>query len=170
VPTPDIDAQRLSVVVDVANAAHGDIVEVAIKDAGKTVAIVKVAAGQQIDIPVLDMKLWSPETPFLYDLETSLYANGKLQDKVTGYAAMRKISVKPDKNDILRLQLNNETYFQLGPLDQGWWPDGLYTAPTDEALLYDIQKTKDFGFNMIRKVIKMEEDRLRQANRELIGN
>ncbi|MDR2449037.1 MAG: beta-galactosidase [Prevotellaceae bacterium] len=158
-PTPDIDAQRLSVVVDVANAAHGDIVEVTVKDAGKVVATAKAAAGQQIDIPVPGLKLWSPETPFLYDLETSLYANGKLQDKVTGYAAMRKISVGPDKNGILRLQLNNEAYFQLGPLDQGWWPDGLYTAPTDEALRYDVQKTKDFGFNMIRKHVKVEPAR-----------
>jgi hypothetical protein len=159
VPTPDIDAQRLSVAVCVENASHGDIVEITVKDAGKTVATAKAAAGQQIDITVPGMKLWSPETPFLYDMETSLYENGKLHDKVTGYAAMRKISVGPDKNGILRMKLNNEVYFQLGPLDQGWWPDGLYTAPTDEALLYDIQKTKDFGFNMIRKHVKVEPAR-----------
>jgi hypothetical protein len=82
-----------------------------------------------------------------------------LQDKVTGYAAMRKISAKADKKGIMRMQLNNKDYFQLGPLDQGWWPDGLYTAPTDEALRYDIQKTKDFGFNMIRKHVKVEPAR-----------
>jgi beta-galactosidase/beta-glucuronidase len=159
VPVADIDAQQLSVTVDVANASYGDIVEVTVKDAGKTVATAKAAAGQPIDLPIRDMKLWSPETPFLYDLETTLYENGKRQDKVTGYAAMRKISVKSDKNGMLRMQLNNEAYFQLGPLDQGWWPDGLYTAPTDEALLYDIQKTKDFGFNMIRKHVKVEPAR-----------
>ena len=159
VPTADIDAQQLSVAVDVENAASGDIVEVEVKEAGKTVAKAKAAAGQQLNIPVRDMKLWSPETPFLYDVEARLYEGGKLHDKVTGYAAMRKISVKPDKNGILRMQLNNEDYFQLGPLDQGWWPDGLYTAPTDEALVYDIQKTKDFGFNMIRKHVKVEPAR-----------
>jgi beta-galactosidase/beta-glucuronidase len=158
-PTPDIDAQRLSVVVGVDNASHGDIVEVEVKEAGKTVAVAKAAAGQEISIPIRDLKLWSPETPFLYSLEARLYENGKLQDKVTGYAAMRKISVAPDQNGILRMQLNNKPYFQLGPLDQGWWPDGLYTAPTDEALLYDIQKTKDFGFNMIRKHVKVEPAR-----------
>jgi beta-galactosidase/beta-glucuronidase len=158
-PVPDIDAQQLSVTVDVNNASHGDIVEVTVKNAGKTVATAKAAAGQQVDIPIKNMQLWSPEAPFLYDLEASLYENGKLQDKVAGYAAMRKISVKPDKQGILRMQLNNKDYFQLGPLDQGWWPDGLYTAPTDEALLYDIQKTKDFGFNMIRKHVKVEPAR-----------
>jgi beta-galactosidase/beta-glucuronidase len=91
---------------------------------------------------------------------TKIYENGKLlQDKVSSYAAMRKISVKAGKNGVQRLQLNNRDYFQLGPLDQGWRPDGLYTAPSDEALLYDIQKTKNFGFNMIRKHVKVEPAR-----------
>jgi beta-galactosidase/beta-glucuronidase len=159
VPVANIDAKQLSVTVCAANASHGDIVEVTLKDGGKTVATARAAAGQQIDIPVRDMKLWSPETPFLYDLETGLYENGKLQDKVTGYAAMRKISVKADSKGILRMQLNNKDYFQFGPLDQGWWPDGLYTAPTDGALLYDVQKTKELGFNMIRKHVKVEPAR-----------
>jgi beta-galactosidase/beta-glucuronidase len=159
VPTPDIDAQRLSVSVCVANASHGDMVEVLVKDGGRTVATVKASAGQQINIPIRDMKFWSPETPFLYDLETSLYANGKLHDKVVGYAAMRKISVKTDGKGILRMQLNNKDYFHFGPLDQGWWPDGLYTAPTDEALKYDIQVTKNLGYNMIRKHVKVEPAR-----------
>lgn len=159
VPTPDIDAQQLSVAVGVENAGHGDVVEVQVREAGKTVATARAAAGQQLSIPIRGMKLWSPEEPFLYDLEVRLYEGAKLHDKVTGYAAMRKISVKPDKNGILRMQLNNEDYFQLGPLDQGWWPDGLYTAPTDEALAYDVRKTKDFGFNMIRKHVKVEPAR-----------
>ncbi|MDR1342778.1 MAG: beta-galactosidase [Prevotellaceae bacterium] len=158
-PTADIDAQQLSLAVCVDNASHGDIVEVTVREAGKTVASAKAAAGQPLDIPIPGMKLWSPEAPFLYDLEACLYENGKLLDKVVGYAAMRKISVAPDANGILRMQLNNKDCFQLGPLDQGWWPDGLYTAPTDEALLYDIQKTKDFGFNMIRKHVKVEPAR-----------
>lgn len=75
-----------------------------------------------------------------------LLNNGKVTDKVDSYTAMRKYSTRRDNNGIVRLQLNNEDVFQFGPLDQGWWPDGLYTAPTDEALVYDIQKTKDFGF------------------------
>lgn len=72
---------------------------------------------------------------------------------------MRKISTKRDENGIVRMQLNNRDYFQFGPLDQGWWPDGLYTAPTDEALKYDIVKTKEFGFNLIRKHVKVEPAR-----------
>ena len=92
-------------------------------------------------------------------MEVKLFSGGKLQDKIKSYAAMRKISTQRDGNGIVRLQLNNKDYFQFGPLDQGWWPDGLYTAPTDEALRYDIQKAKDFGFNMIRKHVKVEPAR-----------
>jgi beta-galactosidase/beta-glucuronidase len=84
---------------------------------------------------------------------------GKTIDEVSSYTAMRKISTKRDANGIVRMQLNNKDYFHYGPLDQGWWPDGLYTAPTDEALLFDIKKTKDFGFNMIRKHVKVEPAR-----------
>ena len=104
-------------------------------------------------------KLWSPDSPFLYTLKVTLKSGGKVVDKVDSYAAMRKYSTRRDADGIVRLELNNEALFQFGPLDQGWWPDGLYTAPTDEALLYDVQKTKDFGFNMIRKHIKVEPAR-----------
>ena len=106
-----------------------------------------------------DVKWWSPDSPFLYDMEICLYSENKLIDKVKSYTAMRKYSTKRDKNGIVRLQLNNKDLFQFGLLDQGWWPDGLYTAPSDEALVYDIQKTKDFGYNMIRKHIKVEPAR-----------
>jgi hypothetical protein len=85
--------------------------------------------------------------------------NGKVVDEVKSYFAMRKISMAPDAQGIQRMLLNNKFVFQYGPLDQGWWPDGLYTAPTDEALVFDIQKTKDMGFNMIRKHVKVEPAR-----------
>jgi hypothetical protein len=85
--------------------------------------------------------------------------NGKVIDEVKSYFAMRKISVEPDNKGILRMLLNNKFVFQYGPLDQGWWPDGLYTAPTDEALKFDIEKTKEMGFNMIRKHVKVEPAR-----------
>ena len=106
-----------------------------------------------------DAKLWSPDFPFLYTLKVMLKSGNKVLDQVNSYAAMRKYSTKRDVNGIVRLELNNQPLFQFGPLDQGWWPDGLYTAPTDEALVYDIQKTKDLGFNMIRKHIKVEPAR-----------
>ena len=100
------------------------------------------------------MRSWSPEDPFLYDVSITMGA-----DKVDSYFAMRKIEVKNDDKGIPRMYLNNEPYFQKGVLDQGYWPDGLYTAPTDEAMIYDIQKMKDLGFNMIRKHIKIEPQR-----------
>jgi beta-galactosidase/beta-glucuronidase len=78
---------------------------------------------------------------------------------VKSYFAMRKISMAPDKSGIQRMLLNNQFVFQYGPLDQGWWPDGLYTAPTDEALKFDVVKTKEMGFNMIRKHVKVEPAR-----------
>ncbi len=103
--------------------------------------------------------LWSPESPFLYDLEASLETDTGAVDRVTSYFGMRKISLGKDEAGITRLFLNNKELFQLGPLDQGYWPDGLYTAPTDEALRYDIEITKQLGFNMTRKHVKVEPDR-----------
>ena len=156
---PNIDTKKLTVDVCAKNAQPGDVVEVILKDGANVVAKAKAAAGQTIEIPVPNQKLWSPESPFLYDMEVRLLENGKAVDKVNSYAAMRKVSKQRDRNGIVRLQLNNKNYFHFGPLDQGWWPDGLYTAPTDEALLYDIQKTKDWGYNMIRKHVKVEPAR-----------
>lgn len=92
-------------------------------------------------------------------MKVSLSKNGKKVDEVKSYTAFRKISAERDANGIMRMRLNNKNLFQYGPLDQGWWPDGLYTAPTDEALLYDIVKTKAWGFNMIRKHVKVEPAR-----------
>ena len=106
-----------------------------------------------------DVKLWSPDSPSLYNLKVTLYQHGKAVDEVNSYAAMRKFSTQRDALGVVRLQLNNQDLFQFGPLDQGWWPDGLYTAPTDEALKFDVIKTKDLGYNMIRKHIKVEPAR-----------
>lgn len=103
-----------------------------------------------------DVKLWSPDSPHLYDLEVRLTDKGKTLDKVDSYAAMRKISTKMGDKGMVRLQLNNKDLFHYGLLDQGWWPDGLYTAPSYEAMIYDIDKTIDWGYNMIRKHIKVE--------------
>ncbi|KAA6341944.1 Beta-galactosidase BoGH2A [termite gut metagenome] len=155
----NIDKKKLLIDVTTAGTTVADVIEVIVKEGNKTVSAGKSSVGQPIELLVPDVKLWSPESPFLYDLEINLYEKGKLQDKVKSYTAMRKVSTHRDKSGIVRIQLNNKDYFQFGPLDQGWWPDGLYTAPTDEALVYDIQKTKDFGFNMIRKHVKVEPAR-----------
>ncbi|MDP4277841.1 MAG: glycoside hydrolase family 2 TIM barrel-domain containing protein [Bacteroidota bacterium] len=156
---PDIDARELSLNVATENTTKADILQVTLFDGTKVVVTGKFAAGTPISLSIPEPKLWSPESPFLYTMNVELYVNGKLSDNVTSYAAMRKISAKRDSAGIMRLQLNNKDYFQFGPLDQGWWPDGLYTAPTDEALAYDIQKTKELGFNMIRKHAKVEPAR-----------
>jgi len=157
--TPNIDENRLALQVNAVNATPSDIIEVLVFDGETQIATEKSVVGLNFDISIPNAKLWSPESPFLYDVKVNLYSQGKLIDQVKSYTAMRKISTKRDNNGIVRMQLNNKDYFHFGPLDQGWWPDGLYTAPTDEALIYDIQKTKDFGFNMIRKHVKVEPAR-----------
>lgn len=109
------------------------------------------AAGEKTRLPVGEMHPWSPEDPFLYELSVSLD-----EDQIQSYFAMRKFSVEKDSRGIKRLFLNNHPYYHNGVLDQGYWPDGLYTAPSDEALYYDILKAKELGFNMIRKHVKVE--------------
>lgn len=158
-PIANIDNNNLKVKVCTKNTESSDIVEVKLKDNNKVIASAKGVVGQTLDIAIPNAKLWSPESPFLYDLDVTLIERGKSVDKVSSYAAMRKVSKKRDANGIIRIQLNNKDLFHFGPLDQGWWPDGLYTAPTDEALKYDIVKTKDFGYNMIRKHVKVEPAR-----------
>lgn len=158
--TPDIDLHRLTVEAAIDGASAGDIVEVEVTDNGQTVATGKSLCGQPVEVEMpADCKLWTPDTPSLYDLKVKVRRGRRVTDEVTSYAAMRKYGTRRDGNGIVRLELNNRPLFQFGPLDQGWWPDGLYTAPTDEALLYDLRKTKDFGFNMIRKHIKVEPAR-----------
>ena len=156
---PDIDKEVVDVTVSAAKCCVADYAEVALFDGVKQVSVAKGVTGKALRLAVKSPKLWSPESPALYTMKISLYSAGKKIDEVSSYTAMRKISTKRDANGIMRMQLNNKDYFQYGPLDQGWWPDGLYTAPTDEALLYDIKKTKDFGFNMIRKHVKVEPAR-----------
>ena len=158
--TPDIDRNLLTVKAELNSACPSDFVEVNVYDGNQLVATGKSINAEPVEVSMpRDAKLWSPDSPFLYTLKVTLKSGGKVVDKVDSYAAMRKYSTRRDADGIVRLELNNEALFQFGPLDQGWWPDGLYTAPTDEALLYDVQKTKDFGFNMIRKHIKVEPAR-----------
>jgi beta-galactosidase/beta-glucuronidase len=156
---PDIDKKTVMVNVKIENPSQGDMVRVKIMDGASTVSVTEAPAGEEIKLTVENPRLWSPDDPFLYDLKISLVSKGKVTDEVGSYFAMRKISVEPDINGVLRMMLNNRFVFQYGTLDQGWWPDGLYTAPTDEALLFDIVKTKEMGFNMIRKHVKVEPAR-----------
>ena len=139
---------------------QGCIVQVDLYDGSDLVSSAKGMANGTLRLCVKDVKCWSPEHPFLYGLKLKLTRNGKLVDQADSYLAMRTISATRDwDGGVMRLQLNDSNYFQYGPLDQGWFPDGLYTAPTDEAMVYDLEMTKKLGFNMIRKHVKVEPDR-----------
>lgn len=157
--TPDIDQQTLTVSAQLQNAQPTDQLRITAWDGKTKVAEKTAAATGEILLTLNNPKLWSPETPFLYDLRVAVTRKGKVVDEAKSYFAMRKISVQPDSKGVLRMMLNNKFVFQYGPLDQGWWPDGLYTAPTDEALKFDIVKTKEMGFNLIRKHVKVEPAR-----------
>ena len=157
--TPDIDKKILIVEAHTATGNPSAVVSVVVSEGGKVVATGKAMQGQPVQLAIENARLWSPENPFLYDMKVTLTDNGKVIDEVNSYAAMRKYSIRQGADGITRLQLNNRNVFHFGPLDLGWWPDGLYTAPTDEALVYDIKKVKDFGYNMIRKHVKVEPAR-----------
>lgn len=149
---PDIDNSTVSVTVD---ASARERVAIEVRDDGKTIASARGSGGETITLPIPDAKLWAPASPHLYDLEVDLESG----DDVSSYFGMRKIAVGRDDDGALRMFLNNKPLFQYGPLDQGWWPDGLYTAPTDEALKFDIEVTRELGFNMARKHTKVEPAR-----------
>ena len=158
--TPDIDKNIINVEAFINQPASSDRIEVKVMEGSRVVATGQSINNQPVEVSMpTNPRLWSPNDPFLYDLEVTVFNGSKQLDKVKSYTAMRKYSTKRDDKGIVRLQLNNKDLFQFGPLDQGWWPDGLYTAPSDEALRYDVVKTKDFGFNMIRKHVKVEPAR-----------
>lgn len=155
--TPDIDNNRVNIEVDTA----GDTSEFSIKTtaSGQEFTGSAESSDGSASISIPDARLWSPDNPFLYDLTIQLIKGNELIDEVESYFGMRKIELRKDEEGINRLFLNNEPLFQYGLLDQGWWPGGLYTAPTDEALKYDIEVTKELGFNMLRKHVKTEPQR-----------
>lgn len=129
-------------------------VTVTVSGQGQTVAQAQAVPGQDLVIPLKDFRSWCPEDPFLYDVALEFH-----RDKVTTYFGMRKFSVARDKKGVLRFFLNNRPYFFNGLLDQGYWPESLMTPPSDEALVYDIIKTKEMGYNTIRKHVKVELER-----------
>ncbi|HOK95256.1 MAG TPA: beta galactosidase jelly roll domain-containing protein [Anaerohalosphaeraceae bacterium] len=150
---PDVDRSVVQITVSASNTAEAAIT---VKDNGRTAAQAQGKTGQPIEVKLEACKLWSPDSPHLYDLEISLMDASGAADRVSSYFGMRKIEVKKDENGINRLFLNNKVLFQYGPLDQGWWPDGLYTPASQAAMEYDIVMTKKFGMNMARKHVKYE--------------
>ena len=157
--TADLDNKQISVETQVNDPQPGQMITVRLFTNGELLDEKEVPAGESTIFSIDNPNIWGPDNPFLYDIEARLMDGRKQLDAVKSYTAMRKISMKPDAYGNQRLLLNDKFLFQYGPLDQGWWPDGLYTAPTEEALVYDIDKTKEMGFNMIRKHVKVEPAR-----------
>jgi hypothetical protein len=154
---PDIDNSRLRLIASTF-ATNGTVISATVFDGGAALTNVTGAPGTELDLPIPNPKLWSPDSPFLYDLQISVVSNGTTNDTLTSYFGMRKISIGI-VNGVRKMFLNNQFLFEMGPLDQGFWPDGLYTAPTDAALKYDLDQEKALGFNMVRKHLKVERPR-----------
>jgi hypothetical protein len=155
---PDVDGKRLKVTVNTSSAAKGLTVLVKAKDGATTVATTQGKANTAFYVPISKAKLWSPDAPFLYDLTVTLKNGATVVDNVGSYFGMRKISIADD-GGYKKMFLNNQFLYEMGVLDQGFWPDGIYTAPTDEALKNDIVQAKAVGLNLIRKHIKVEPQR-----------
>ena len=147
--------------VDIAGGpADGLQIRFTIDDGASTITHTTTAGSTAAELVVKSPKLWSPSSPHLYPLTVALLdGNGAVVDEVSSYIGIRTVGKTRDEQGNLRFTLNGETIFHLGPLDQGWWPDGLLTPPSDEAMLYDIEQLKAAGFNMIRKHIKVEPRR-----------
>ncbi|MBD3350482.1 MAG: beta-galactosidase [Candidatus Lokiarchaeota archaeon] len=154
----NIDTKLVSFTIKVVNPKEQDEIKVEIEpNIKKTLKMTKNT--NNIKLKIADPILWAPNKPYLYNTTIELERNGEIIDKVDTYFGMRKIHLMKDEEGVQRIALNNQILFQYGPLDQGYWPDGLYTAPTDDALKYDIEIAKKLGFNMIRKHIKVEPAR-----------
>ncbi|MBN1421406.1 MAG: glycoside hydrolase family 2 [Planctomycetes bacterium] len=156
--TPDIDAPCLRLIAEAAGTSAGETVVAVASRNGREVGRGSGKPGDEIRIPVPDPALWTPDRPNLYDLAVQLRRGEDVLDRVESYFGMRKISLG-EVDGVTRMLLNGKFVFQIGPLDQGFWPDGIYTAPNDEALRYDIEMTKELGFNMARKHVKVEPER-----------
>lgn len=158
--TPDLDTSSFTLSAGT-TATPDERLEAVVRDReGREVARASAPVHDELRLPIADPHLWSPDDPYLYDFTVRLLdADGEVVDEVGSYAGMRSVGLVHDAEGRPRITLNGEIVFQHGPLDQGYWPDGIYTAPTDEALRFDLERTKELGFNMIRKHVKVEPAR-----------
>jgi hypothetical protein len=155
---PDIGNQQLHLTITVSGPTNGLTVYAVARNGATLVGSAFGTPSAELLLPVPNLILWSPTNPFLYDLQVTLSNGVTAVDSISSYFGMRKISLATN-NGFLKMQLNDQFIFQFGPLDQGFWPDGIYTAPTDDALKSDLEQEKLFGFNMVRKHIKVERQR-----------
>ncbi|MCL6524938.1 MAG: beta-galactosidase [Thermoflavifilum sp.] len=156
---PDIDRSICDVEVHTQGPHAGYSLRITAFDEHKEVARAQAAVGENIRLHFTHPHLWSPQDPFLYTVKMELLHDDQIVDEVISYMGLRNITVERDAAGISRIMLNHHFLFQLGFLDQGWWPDGLYTPPTDSAIRFDLQRVKDFGYNLLRKHVKVEPQR-----------
>ncbi|HEC41964.1 MAG TPA: beta-galactosidase [Bacteroides sp.] len=171
---PDIDQRLVNVAVELSEAGPLSTIHIQVLEDSSVISSLTVKPGDNARLEIPDAKLWSPQSPFLYDVKIEVFNTREIPhpskrrklisevikvDEVSSYFGMRKVEIRKDKQGFNRIFLNNKELFNYGPLDQGWWPDGLYTAPSDEALKYDIEVTKSLGFNTARKHTKVEPAR-----------
>ncbi|MCI0747739.1 MAG: glycoside hydrolase family 2 [Verrucomicrobia subdivision 3 bacterium] len=156
---PNNGVTGIHIIASVSGLVGDGIVEAVAFDGTNIVGRAKGTDTPSFSLDVESPKRWSPDNPHLYDLEITVKRGNRIVDHARSYFGLRRISLAADPDGVQRMRLNNKTLFQYGPLDQGFWPDGLYTAPTDEALRWDIEMTKKLGFNMARKHVKVEPER-----------
>lgn len=156
---PDVDNSLVKISVNMSTHQTANLsIEAMVMEGGKVLQKGAGSLGDDLNLSIPHPKLWSPDSPFLYDLKIRIKNGDEVVDEVKSYFGMRMIGIKSFMN-VQRIVLNDEFLFQMGPLDQGYWPDGIYTAPTDEALKWEVENIKKLGFNMIRKHIKIEPQR-----------
>ena len=169
-PTPDVFVRSLGTVADLESSSLALTVNTGRRTPGLSVEAVVLVQGEKISrvtgradsrvrVPIPQARPWSPDSPFLYDLEVTLRSGDEPLDTVRSYVGLRQIGIAPGRDAVPRITLNGEPTFLLSALDQGYWPDGIYTAPTDEALAFDLEQQKRLGFNTVRKHLKTEPDR-----------
>ena len=156
----DIQKKTVTFKLDGKGLEEDDSVEVKVKTGGESTTTAQFPVNFPISITIDSPKLWTPDSPFLHEMDVTLRRGELVLDRFSSYFAFRKISTAKDDKGIPRLMLNGKPVFQIGPLDQGWWPDGLLTPPSDAAMKYDLEVLKKLGFNMLRKHIKVEPARL----------
>ena len=157
---PDLETGTVTVTALGEDPIGNDVVEVEVLERGGLLAARRGGVGEPLSVPIPAPRAWSPEDPFLYDLQvTRSAADGRVRERVESYFGLRSVALVTGEDGIARIHLNGEPLFLMGVLDQGWWPDGLYTAPADQALRYDVATTLELGFNLSRKHVKVEPER-----------